>query len=706
MSGILGRLHHDGGSVSERSLWEMMHAIAFRGPDGCHVWHDGPIGLGHALLVTTPEAVYEKQPAVTTTPRLALAADARIDNRTELLRTLGLRSVDHDRLPDSALIVAGYERWGVDVVDHLVGDYAFALWDEANRHLFCARDPIGVRPFFYHSSSQAFVFASAPQAILADESIPSTADHRHILAYLTDREDDCTSTFYRAVHRLAPAHAMIVDEEGAVRQWRYWRPEEQLAELHLADDAAYEEGFRTVFEEAVQSACRTHGPLGIQLSGGLDSSAVAAVAGAQHRDGKGSGALHAFTAVFPETQRAQTTEIDEWAYAKDVIDHAGLRSHVVHADDLCPLDGLESTVTAYGQPFRPRSHYMLCHMVEEARANGIRVLLDGLEGDLVVGYGYDYFTLLARQGRWDAFTDVARQYAANCAAAGRHYPVESLFWDHGADSLLSALYKGRLIRFVNGLVAVWRGLAISPTHIAKRVIGDALRPLKQRVWRRDLKHRTAAETVVDRGDLVVNGLRDPEALEVEGSVLHQRARGLWDSPLLCETMEGVDALFAGRGMEARHPYFDRRVVEYCLSLPPEQRLKGGWTRSIVRRAMKDILPPSVRTRLGKSNLGGSLVRNLHQVEHSRLLGLPANERLSVFASTSQIERLVQQFVTAPTARAATTILRLLALSYWLGQKASYSEIENSLIRKQAPTAPEVPGLRVGRCSREHRLGLS
>ena len=156
MSAIAGLMHLDRHPVDIGHLQKMIHTLAHRGPDGTDLWCDGQIGLGHCLLQTTPESLSEKLPLSNPSQTLVLTADARIDNRTDLIQQLSLDTPEN--ITDSDLILATYEQWGDACPEYLIGDFAFAIWDATHQHLFCARDHFGVKPFFYYGSGQLFCF--------------------------------------------------------------------------------------------------------------------------------------------------------------------------------------------------------------------------------------------------------------------------------------------------------------------------------------------------------------------------------------------------------------------------------------------------------------------------------------------------------------------------------------------------------------------
>ena len=169
MSGISGIFRRDGLSLSPEELQITTSPMTHRGPDGIHAWTSGPIGLTHLMLWTTPESLLEKMPAKNSTGNLVITADARIDNRDELTLLLGWQGRSIEKITDSEFILGAYETWGEDCVNRLVGDFAFAIWDQNQQTLFCARDHMGVKPFYYYQSTNCFAFASEIKGLLEDD---------------------------------------------------------------------------------------------------------------------------------------------------------------------------------------------------------------------------------------------------------------------------------------------------------------------------------------------------------------------------------------------------------------------------------------------------------------------------------------------------------------------------------------------------------
>ncbi|MEM6753927.1 MAG: lasso peptide isopeptide bond-forming cyclase, partial [Cyanobacteria bacterium P01_C01_bin.38] len=276
MSGIVGIRYLDKRPVDSESISKMIDVLAHRGPDGADIWVDGCVGLGHLMLQTTPESLIEKLPYCNQSGDLAITADARIDNRDELIAALQINNRPADKIVDSELILAAYEKWGEDCPNHLLGDFAFAIWDKRKQILFCARDHMGVKPFYYYYYDNTFVFGSEIKALLCLEEVPRRLNEVRIADYLNLMLEDKVITSYRGILRLPPAHIMVVSLQGINSKCYWWL--DRNREIKLDSDAAYAEEFRKIFTEAVRCRLRSAFPIVSQLSGGLDSSSVTCVA--------------------------------------------------------------------------------------------------------------------------------------------------------------------------------------------------------------------------------------------------------------------------------------------------------------------------------------------------------------------------------------------------------------------------------------------
>jgi asparagine synthase (glutamine-hydrolysing) len=277
MSGFIGIYHFDGAPAERDWLQKATNFMAFRGPDAQAIWSEGPVGLGHALLRTTFEAQGEAQP-VTLDGKAWIAADVRLDGRSELIRLLRQHGCQAaDSIPDVELVLHAYRVWGTACIEHLMGDFAFALWDGGERRFFCGRDHFGVAPFFYAQVNDTLLVSNTLDALRLHPAVSNRLDEQAIGDNLLfGMYQDPQITIYSDLHRLPPAHTLTA-QGREVQLRRYWQPEEGVESLRTQQPQEVVERFKALFEQAVSDRLRSD-RVGTALSGGLDSTSIAATA--------------------------------------------------------------------------------------------------------------------------------------------------------------------------------------------------------------------------------------------------------------------------------------------------------------------------------------------------------------------------------------------------------------------------------------------
>ena len=274
MSGIVGSYNLNGKPAEPTMIRRMTDRLAHRGPDGLTCWLDGLVSLGHAMLQTTPESLFERQPLCEGS--LCLTLDGRIDNRDELRTTLESHGATMRSDTDAELVLRAYQHWGNECPMHLIGDFAFAIWDATKHELFCARDQMGIRPFYYFVNDRTFLFASELRPLLDHAEVQPGLNEGMIGEYLTCQITSQEETLYRHLCRLPPGHCLVVSP-GRFRMTRYWGFDSSK-ELHYGNDEAYRDHFLALLTESVRCRLRSHKPVGCYLSGGLDSSSILCLA--------------------------------------------------------------------------------------------------------------------------------------------------------------------------------------------------------------------------------------------------------------------------------------------------------------------------------------------------------------------------------------------------------------------------------------------
>jgi asparagine synthase (glutamine-hydrolysing) len=560
LSGFAGICHFDGRPIARSMLEAMTQSLAQRGPDGAGVWIDDLAGLGHRMHWTTPESLHEKLPLLSNNGDLAMTADARIDNRNELCRLLGL--TERPTLSDSALILAAYEKWGECAPSKLAGDFAFAIWNNRTRTLFGARDRIGVKPFYYLADARTIAFASEILPLFQGIQLDKRPDREAIHAYLATSDLPHERTLFEGVRRLPPASTVTV-RDGRIEVRKYWEPPSGHVQLK-PDLVAHAEEFRELLTTVVKAQMRSAYPIGCLLSGGLDSSSILCLASRVILDKR---SLFAFSMIFDRLP------CDERSHIKEAVQlsEAEWIAHVVDKEE---LDGGKVIDDCFArQPEWPVQDLpvsaTLWPLTAAANGQGIRVMLTGLGGDQVAQGSPLYLADLLSSFRLAA---LAREL--------KHY------------------------RFSQKVIRPW---LLSP-----------LMPEKVRwLWWR-LKHLAGRRNELcclskDKQHEWWNPYRLAKH-RFKGLAAWQQACWIAD-PLLSLYLDGWwDPLGNHSQIEFRHPFFDARLIEFLLLLPAEEKFWRGRTKIVLRKAMEGVLPEAVRERRTKAEFSPIAGLAVHSIK--------------------------------------------------------------------------------------------
>ena len=500
MSAIAGLCLFDGRVAERDVLTRMIGTMPHRSSDGTGVWNAGPVGLAHGAFHTTPESLHEVLPLTNAAGTLTITADARIDNRDTLIESLSL-PVASSPITDGALILAAYEAWGEACLERLIGDFAFAIWDEAEQKLFCARDHFGVKPFYYHHEpGHGFVFGTEIKAILA-AGVPGHLNETRVADYLVGLREDPEITIYEDVWRLPAAHALTVSESG-LRVRRYYELAPADGVPQDATDDWYDARFRELFTEAVRCRVRSAFPVGSQLSGGMDSSAVTCVArDVLQEEGRD---LHTFSLVFEETKAC-----DERPYIDAVTAQGGTMPHFVSGDALGPLSNLDEVYDVLDEGLVSGTQHLVWALIQASRNVGTRVVLDGVDGDNVVSHGELYLKELVEAGDWAAFSREIKAMKVLYAGADHLHTFERnlgrpgiLFNAYAAPYLRDRADRGPWWRFLRDIHAVSKHLPMSRGYLLRFYWKRIIRPYAllrlNRAWRaRRREEEQAVPEIVD-----------------------------------------------------------------------------------------------------------------------------------------------------------------------------------------------------------------
>lgn len=569
MSGITGYVDFLGDAVPLTLVRHMLEPLVARGPDRQSVWAEGPAGFGHALLTTTPEAACEHQPWVSPIDGCVVVADSRLDERPVLLKQLQLP----DDAGDAQLIHAAWRLWGTDCVDKLLGDFAFALWDPNARQLFLARDPMGVRPLYiHHRPGKCMAFASEPDALLCVPGLPHNLNEERLFHVLVEPLEaiDKTTTFFAHIQRLPAAHWALVDT-GGMQTHCHWNPLAKSPFPAPVSDELWLKGLHSRFLTAVQRRARASAPVGSMLSGGLDSSSVAAVA-APLVASSPQGRLHTFSAVSSEPGCVETQSVHA------MLAHLPLQAHLVQVEAQTELfDTLAHQAHCFKEPFDTFSSLVACQY-RTAAQHGVRVVLDGIDADNLLSEG-PYMGELMAKGRFFKAWQESRGLAA---FHGDGVQTRDVFWP-----------------------ALKAGLPAKLKQMLRKVLKKPRSTLARDAW---LHPAFASE---DRVQESLSRFQTNNAL-IAKAAGGLRAHSSIAAPIATVAVERYGRLAAMNGVEPRHPFLDRELVEYCIWMPLHLRLRGGWPKWALRAAMQSTLPAAVTWRKGKQHLGWKFNHQLYQ----------------------------------------------------------------------------------------------
>lgn len=501
------------------------------------------------MLHTTPESLNEFLPYTEQDGNLAITADARLDNRKELAEQLGFTKFSIDHMSDSQLILAAYEKWGVDCCSRLLGDFSFVIWDEPQKRLFCVRDAVGIKPFYYCSTQQTFFFCSEIRPLVKIQPSFPKINEGMIGEYLACQFSSRHETLFEEVFRLPPAHFLIV-ENGNISIQRYWDLSFRTT-LYYKDTNEYAEHFREIFRKSVERRLRSHLPVSSELSGGLDSSSIVATATSLNRLSSNHD-LMPFALIFPGLP------CDEQGYIRSVAQKWSLNVHCVPASHFQPPDWQKQVLQSLHFPDMPNLS-MCDNLVQEVQTRS-RVILSGIGGDQwFTGYDFNLFDLTAHR-RW---LEIYR---------------ESRF--QGSFSYKTQLKK-------TGRILLWPAL---PVSIKKRVCRKSIRTISPDWLPDSFIRRTNLLDRIAETDarLHCNSLIDASYYKY----IVSDADGFF--------IETLDRHRAFLGVENRYPFLDRNLIEFSASLPEYQKTYCGKTKYILRQAMDELLPDEVKKRHDKA----------------------------------------------------------------------------------------------------------
>jgi asparagine synthase (glutamine-hydrolysing) len=577
MSAIGGIFNFDGAPVNGDVLMALSQGLAHRGPDGGREVKSGSVGMVYRAFHTNRESRLESQPLVSSLGHL-LCWDGRLDNREELIPILR-DDLDGDHT-DVAIVMTSYLKWGVDFPVRLVGDFALSLWDPKSRTLLLARDPVGVRLLYYHSNEHRIIWSTELESLLDLVQINLEINEEYIAEYIVHFPQP-NQTPYKNIYGVLPAHTVIANNR-TVQLRRFWGLNPGR-EIRYKTDTEYEEHFRHLFREAVRCRLRSDRPVWAELSGGLDSSTIVCMAGDIIKNGKAKAPyLETVSRVYDEA-----SESDERKYIQPVEEKIGKRGVHLREDDyriLSPLAReycrvIPNPVAVVAEYYKALSNAM--------HAKGALVLLSGEGGDLLLS------------------------------------SVKN-----PSPELTELLVRGRLVQLHRCLL-VWSEASKRPyaqvlwRNAIRPALPDKLKLLPRNhflVELSDFYCHEFANRMNFRGRL-----SDRDAFGFRYPIGRQQSK---DYSYLVR-FQSAGYLQGLIDLETAYPYTHRPLIEFMHAVPFDQRIRPWETRSIARRALRDLLPPEIANRKGKGSNAEAFLQALAR-EWQRLDELFTDARVCAY----------------------------------------------------------------------------
>jgi asparagine synthase (glutamine-hydrolysing) len=557
MCGIVGIL----GNSSLEVCKEMLNLITHRGPDGLgeYVNPTNTVWLGHRrLAIIDPEG--GKQPLSNEDGTIWVTFNGCIYNYLEIAQALRRKGHKFSTYSDTEVIVHAYEEYGEGCLKYFIGMFAFALWDDKKRTLFCARDRMGVKPFYYYQDEGAFIFASEIKALLATGIVGRKIEQKALQEYLVYQTVLGEKTLFSQVKKLLPGHYMLVDDKGRIiKSKKYWDLTFNIDFDHTEE--YFVDRLRTLLDDAVKIRLRSDVPLGAHLSGGLDSSTVVCLASVLNVSGD---SLKTFTGAFGEGEK-----FDETRYARLVAERTGAEQLVIYptAEDF--IKTLPEIIYCMDEPAAGPGVFPQ-YMVSRLASEHVKVVLGGQGGDeIFAGYARYLVGYLEEclKGAIEE-TDNRAQYAATLASIipslpmlQQYIPMLRQFWAEGLFESQDRRYF-RLMDRSGGVRDIY-----SPDVFGK---GVEVFEEFQKIF-----HGSNAASFLNRMLYFDLKVHLPALLHVE-----DRTSMAW-------------------GLESRVPLLDHRIAELMASVPPAIKFKGGQPKYLFRKAIKNLVPDEVFNRKDK-----------------------------------------------------------------------------------------------------------
>ena len=519
MSGIFGIFNRNRKAVDKAVVDNMLDTMSYWIPDESGTWRGDCVALGHTMLWNTPESKYEHFPLKK--DAYVLTMDARIDNRDELVKELELPDRPLEKVGDSEFILGAYHKWGEECPKYLLGDFAFAIWDEKKEQMFCARDHIGIKQFYYYLDDEMFMFANDMKGIISQDNISNAFDEETIAIFLKDHGlHQKRSTFFKNIKKLPAATTLTVTNKN-VYENEFWKIENTSSITYKSDDEYLQE-LKKLFENAIDVRMRTIFPIASHLSGGIDSSSIAVYASRKLMEVDQN--LYAYNWLnIPDNKNEY--EYEAWSFSRKIAEY----ENIVHEEFKMDPRFLVKQYKEHNILTRGIIYYLAEYFIQDSvKKTGARTLLSGWGGDELISYNsYSYIEGLFERGKiYTAF--------------------KYLYTDK---KYLKQTWKSFLRRIINIMKTLYSIKFRKMKNIDDQDVYDYYQYILKKYKHYMLQHKTK---------------EFPQVVGVRKMQLAMFHYGHLEERIEAWAQSGIE-----KKLEYSYPLLDKRIVEFAMGIPEE-----------------------------------------------------------------------------------------------------------------------------------------
>ena len=622
MSGIAGIINLNNSQVDKQKVNALKDNLAYRAQDGFQEYKDNSISLIYAKLCVTEQCAFDQQPLLDPDEDILIVSNSRLDNRNELIKKLTV----NESLTDCELILAGYKFWNEKVVDHLIGPFSFVVFDKLKQHIFSAVDHFAQKPLYFSFNDDQFIFSSDPKAVsLLDPNLFSI-NHEKVLDYLIFQGCVNNGSFYNQIFKINKGQYIQI-KENKLNISEYYT----LPTTNKPANTNYAKKIREIMTEVITSQSRSNNKkISTTCSGGLDSTSIASLL---HKEIKHKN-IQSFSVHFDNLNRDDFNKTDERFFVGK-FEEKFRAHHKYIISQNTPLKYLEKQLERAYFPPKSGNGYMHQEIIDEMKKREIRVLFDGFDGDSVISHGAEYLVELGLESN---LQKLLSEVKSACKLNGRRFSTFHTlknFW-------LKPLIPIGIKVFFNRLSSVGITEEKKYQNLSK-----------------------SAKNLVNFPKKFKDYYPDESYKHKKSLAAHRQSLSL---PFWEEELEIIDFIAAINGIEIRLPFMDKRVIEFCLTVPGNEKFKGGITRAYFREGMSGITPDEVLNKHTKADLGPVIMNEIEENYEMMLKTLKkSNIGFTKIISAQKIDVLLKKKFEALSKLEKVNIYKWYVLEKWLSK---------------------------------------